>query len=211
MEAASKSSLVTALLDTVTGTINEPGPSRAQEQLMRSPSPKKRKLSPERMETPRCADKSAQPSSSSSDYGDDFDDDVFMELEASMQATGTTNTPIPDKIDQGQPGRRNHDGKSQSVIDLVEEFNDMDDDDSVCDNIVQSRQALGISTPKRQSKNLPAAKLEESPGDEFGNDLDGDIDFDAVELAATQSIQQLEPPSKSVGQSIAKPPQCSIY
>ncbi|KHO11767.1 hypothetical protein MAA_10711 [Metarhizium robertsii ARSEF 23] len=198
MEAASKSSLVTALLDTVTGTINEPGPSRAQEQLMRSPSPKKRKLSPERMETPRRAEKSAEPSSSSSDYGDDFDDDVFVELEASMQATGTTNTPLPDKIDQGQPGRRNHDGKSQSVIDLVEEFNDMDDDDSVCDNIVQSRQALGKSTPKRQSKNLPAAKFEESPGDEFGNDLDGDIDFDAVELAATQSIQQLEPPSKSI-------------
>ncbi|EFY91275.1 putative DNA helicase [Metarhizium acridum CQMa 102] len=200
MEAASKSSLVTALLDTVTSTINEPGPSRAQEQLMRSPSPKKRKLSPTGMETPRRAEKAIQPSSSSSDYGDDFDDDVFMELEASMQATGTTNTPLPDSIDQGQPGRRNPDGQSRSFIDLVEELNDMDDDDSVfCDNIVQSRQtALGISTPKRQSKNLPAAKLEESPGDEFGNDLDGDIDFDAVELAATQSVQHLEAPSESI-------------
>ncbi|KHN99126.1 DNA replication factor Dna2 [Metarhizium album ARSEF 1941] len=201
MEAASKSSLVTALLDTVTSSINEPTPpSRAQEQLMRSPSPKKRRLSPKKKETPRRAETAAHPLASSSDYGDDdFDDDAFMELEVSMQATGTTNTPLPDSIDQGQPGGRELEGEGHSNADLVEDLSDMDEYDGVFDNIMQSRQtATGISTPKRLSKHPLATKLEESPVDEFGNDLDGDIDFDAVELAATQSIQQLEAPSESM-------------
>ncbi|OAQ73999.2 DNA replication helicase Dna2 [Pochonia chlamydosporia 170] len=190
MEAASKSSLVTALLDTVTSSINEPSPSRTQEQLMQSPSPKKRKVSPENAETPCRAKTTPQPSSSTSDYGDDdFDDDTFMELEASMQVTSTTNSPPLNSIDKKEPDqRRPVQWQTDKSMDLLEEFNGIEND---------GEHGLAISTPKRQSTTFQTSKVQESPGDEFGDDLDVDIDFDAVELAATQSLRQLEPPPES--------------
>lgn len=212
MEAASKSSLVTALLDTVTSSIHEPSPSRTQEQLMRSPSPKKRRLSPKQMETPcRAKPKNAKPSSPSSDYGDDdFDDNAFMELEASLQVTGTTNTPLPGGSDSGMLDRRELKRQHGSARGLSEGFDDLND--SIFDSAALPPDAgLGITTPKKQSTDARAAKPQGSPGDEFGDDFDGDIDFDAVELAATQSVQQFEAPSESVRQSIARLSQCSIY
>lgn len=211
MEAASKSSLVTALLDTVTSSIHEPSPGRTQEQLMRSPSPKKRRLSPKQLETPCRARSIAKPSSPSSDYGDDdFDDDAFMELEASLQVTSTTNTPLPDGSDPGMLDQREHQLQHGRATDLPDGFDDFEDDHTFDKAVPPPNAGLGITTPKKQT-DARAAKPQGSPGDEFGDDFDGDIDFDAVELAATQSVQQLEAPSESVRQSIAKLSQCSIY
>jgi hypothetical protein len=68
-----------------------------------------------------------------------------------------------------------------------------------------------MSTPKKQSMQLQAAEFQQSPGDEFGDDLDADIDFDAVELAATQSVQHLEASTENVRQSVAKMSQGTIY
>ncbi|OAA51715.1 DNA replication factor Dna2 [Metarhizium rileyi] len=190
MEAASKSSLVTALLDTVTSSVNGPDPIWTREQLLRSPSPKKRRLSPKRSETPCRAKTSLLSSSPSSDYGDDdLDDDTFMELEASMQITGTTNTSLPDSIDQGQLSGRQLHSRRNNFLNSAEEFDDV---------MLPQQPALGVSTPKNQSRCNLIANIEESMCDEFEDEFDGDIDFDAVELAATQSIQQLEAPSGSI-------------
>lgn len=126
-----------------------------------------------------------------------------MELEASMQVTSTTNSPPLNSIGKKEPDqRRPVQWQTDKSMDLLEEFNGIEND---------GEHGLGISTPKRQSTTFQTSKVQESPGDEFGDDLDVDIDFDAVELAATQSIRQLEPPPESVRQSIAKLSQCSIY
>ncbi|GAB0136526.1 hypothetical protein EsDP_00004825 [Epichloe bromicola] len=188
MEAASKSSLVTALLDTITSSIHEPSLSHSRNHLMQSPSPKKRKLSPKRMETPP-RNATPQATSSSSDYGDDeFDDDAFMELEASLHATGPTNTPSAGSgVLEKPPAVVKHD-KPREMKKKGEDFDDFDD--SLFESIAESRKPNPrLTTPKKQrSTDLPATKLEESPGTEFGDDFDVDIDFDAVELAATQSL-----------------------
>ncbi|KAK2603533.1 DNA replication endonuclease-helicase Dna2 [Conoideocrella luteorostrata] len=198
MEAASKSSLVTALLDTVTSSIHEPSPGRSQGHLIQSPSPKKRRLSPKEMETPCCTTAASSAVQSSSDYGDDeFDDDAFMELEASLQHTGPTNTPIPDSNGLQATERITLQRQPADTTEGVEDFDDFDD--SVFDNVAQPRKpGPEVHTPRKHgSGDFQAAKPQESPGTEFGDDFDGDIDFDAVELAATQSVQQLGTPSES--------------
>lgn len=197
MEAASKSSLVTALLDTITSSIHEPSLGHSRNHLMQSPSPKKRKLSPKRMETPP-RNATPQATSSSSDYGDDeFDDDAFMELEASLHATGPTNTPSAGNgVLKNPPAVVKHD-KPREMKKMGEDFDDFDD--SLFDNIAEARKPNPrVITPKKQrSTDLPATKLEESPGTEFGDDFDVDIDFDAVELAATQSVRQVDASSQT--------------
>ncbi|KAG5980101.1 hypothetical protein E4U55_004396 [Claviceps digitariae] len=203
LEAASKSSLVTALLDTITSSIHESNSTRFTEHLMQlSPSPKKRKLSPRRMETP-CRRTSPQLISSSSDYGDDdFDDDAFMELEASLHATGPSTTPsvghdacgdLPTTAYQDKLGERTKTTKTKKGCD----FDDFDD--SMFDSIAKPRKpSIDLTTPKKQCfTDSRAMNLEDSPGTEFGGDFDVDIDFDAVELAATQSVQHAEALSQS--------------
>ncbi|KAG6005085.1 hypothetical protein E4U21_000412 [Claviceps maximensis] len=199
LEAASKSSLVTALLDTITSSIHESNPTRSKEHLIQlSPSPKKRKLTPKRMQTP-CRTTSPQLISSSSDYGDDdFDDDEFIELEASMHTTGPSTTPsVGNDTFGNSPITRNCKSPSKTT----KKGCDFDDfDDSIFDSIAKPRKLIiDITTPKKQcSTDLRARKLQDSPGTEFGDDFDPDIDFDAVELAATQSVQQAEALSQPI-------------
>ncbi|KAF4458912.1 dna replication atp-dependent helicase dna2 [Fusarium albosuccineum] len=169
---ASKSSLVTALLDTVTSSIN--GNDEARDPLMESPSPKKRRIcatssgSPRRLKPQVPAQPQVQEPASS-DYGDDdfddFDDDTMMQLEASINAT---QLEIAQPIDQ----------KESKTVD---EFDDLDDD------IFDEAEDL-ITTVDQVSQSNPP-KLDPDPDDEFGDAFGGDFDFEAVELAATQAVQ----------------------
>ncbi|KAG6238576.1 hypothetical protein E4U25_001622 [Claviceps purpurea] len=191
LEAASKSSLVTALLDTITSSIHETEPMCLKEQLMQSPSPTKRRQSPKRMNM-SCRKTSPQPTSSSSDYGDDdFDDDTFMELEASLHAIGPSTPPsVPDDA----PGE-SHVMSKQGTPRKKAEYDDFEF--STFQDTAKSQSSnpqTDLATPKKKSsaESQQTVKLQGSPGTEFGDDFDLDIDFDAVELAATQSVQQAE-------------------
>lgn len=219
MEAASKSSLVTALLDTVTSSINEQSPSTTQDRLMRSPSPNKKPLSPIQ-DTP-CRRVASLNKSSSSDYGDDdFDDDEFMEFEASLQVTDTLDT-LSQENKELEMLQQLEKGTTKSIISKDEdEFEDLDD--GIFDNADAIAQVSEPCVGKIQSQAQTTPHLEQAKGpepckdsdstlDEFEVDFDGDIDFDAVELDATQSVQQLNTPSATVCQNTARLSQCSIY
>lgn len=175
LEAASKSSLVTALLDTATYNLLEESPQHAT-----SSSPKKSRLRPTDSSSPcQAASDGGAATLASSDYGDDdFDDDTFMELEATIQ--------IVDPATPGATGQLPRAG--------VDEFQDLDD--SIFDQAnglangsdpLEPKPAVLCAAPASQEW---ASSAQGDPSDEFEDDFDGDIDFDAVELAATQSVQQ---------------------
>ncbi|PHH60558.1 hypothetical protein CDD81_1563 [Ophiocordyceps australis] len=195
-DATSKDSLVSALLDSVSNSLNDKKRARS-EQTGNSPSQwskrqKNGKMSP--CPSPRrghVADRR-----SPSDYGDDdFDDDTFAELEASIIPNASTSTSFGKPRAAGNPCK-------QSLQPAPDEFEDLGDDamfdnaDEILSHAVLPKANAGPQTPlgKRQ-KHSVAAK---SPGDEFEDFFnDQDIDFDAVELAATQSARHGEAPPSS--------------
>ncbi|KAJ4266402.1 DNA replication endonuclease-helicase Dna2 [Fusarium torreyae] len=195
---ASKSSMVTALLDTVTSSIN--GQSEEPQDAPESPSPKKRRLGATSSGSPRQLKSQTrpqpqvhppaqlpvqqparspvrppvQPQAPSSDYGDDdfddFDDDTMMQLEASINTTQLETNPLP------QP-------EAIAIANKVlEEFDDLDDDffDEAEELITANSQQVSVG---------PTAKKGDDLDDEFGDAFVGDFDFEAVELAATQAAQ----------------------
>lgn len=196
MEAASKSSLVTALLDTVTDTFSGMGEEDAVDHPMRSPSRNKRDLKP-RAHSPSPAPTKAavQPiAPASSDYGDDdFDDDMFLEMEAVVTATQAAKPETP-------PAEAS---KVTDETSLLGDFEDLDDDDIFDD--VQGLDSVSPSAQRQRAlpppKTLTPKKPKPAPnGVDDSNGLDADfsdlddedIDFDAVELAATQSAKTQE-------------------
>lgn len=200
---ASKSSMVTALLDTVTSSIH--GQSEEAQDAPESPSPKKRRIyttssgSPRQLKTQsrptpqmkppaqpplqRPAQSPARtkaPEPASSDYGDDefdeFDDDTILQLEASITTTQLEADPQPDLTGTENAQPDEFDDK------LLEEFGDLDDD------IFDEAEELITAN----SQQLPQAPLSTKPDDldeDFGDAFEGDFDFEAVELAATQAAQ----------------------
>ncbi|KAJ4012936.1 DNA replication endonuclease-helicase Dna2 [Fusarium irregulare] len=204
---ASKSSMVTALLDTVTSSIN--GQSEEPQDTPESPSPKKRRIgatssgSPVQLKPqprpqpqiqppaqapmqdlirPLAATKAPEPALS--DYGDDdfdeFDDDTILQLEASMTATQseigprpetaatttTTKSTLPDEFDDK----------------LLDEFEDLDED------IFDEAEEL-ITTNSQSVPQAPGTTKVDDLDEDFGDAFEGDFDFEAVELAATQAAQ----------------------
>ncbi|PHH84004.1 hypothetical protein CDD83_2653 [Cordyceps sp. RAO-2017] len=191
LEAASKSSLVTALLDTVTHNFDDERPQSERNRHAQSPSPRKRRLCPTNSSSPcrAAAGDGGAFATSSSDYGDDeFDDDTFTELEATMNVTDITKlSDAAEEEDASKAG-----GTKPTMID---EFEDLEDD-GIFD---QADRGVDDARPPEPGSNQPTTApvkaqqdkqvVQENPEDEFEDDFDGDIDFDAVELAATQSVQ----------------------
>ncbi|GKT65963.1 DNA replication ATP-dependent helicase DNA2 [Colletotrichum tofieldiae] len=228
---SSKNSLVTALLDTVTGSMNENSPPQESEPSVdhevESPSPKKRKTAtmrppifsppreplgamklppPGNTTNPSVAqdlglDVKGNAAPAKSDYGDadfdefdEFDDDTFLELEASISlsnprqdARQSTPTPAPP-LQSVQPIQ-------QDDVGLDDEFGDLDDDIFEAAETIMESAEINASSQTPTSTELPAAASVSVPPqddfeDVFGDDFGGDFDFDAAELAATQSAQQ---------------------
>lgn len=209
LEAASKSSLVTALLDTATNSLPTESPRHDT-----SPSPTKRRRHPTNPSPPRrAASGGSAMDMESSDYGDDeFDDDTFMELEATIRVTDSTRSLAPDLARQAQSDTENLPHAE------MDEFKDLDDSifDQANGLVVgseypdQKLHAPPAETPAHRPK---SDYIRKDPADEFEDDFDGDIDFDAVELAATQSVKQppRSPSTTKVREDVARPSCYAMY
>lgn len=183
MEAASKSSLVSALLENATSSFNEHSPGEQMDRD-RSPSPNKRRTSSSENGSP-LRDKSQNTTTldfSGSDYGDDdFDDESFMELEAKIapsQASGT-----------GDSSR--HHGASSLNDSITIILSDDSEQTAEKSNALPGpgvAPARPLETPQRNNTFQPSAALQDID-DEFG-DFDDDLDLEAVELVMTQSMKQ---------------------
>ncbi|KUI53133.1 DNA replication ATP-dependent helicase/nuclease dna2 [Cytospora mali] len=206
-----KSSMVTALLETVNGEINK---TEDEEDApgMESPSFKKRR-SPRKSRFPPKSEASSPPQTKfaaaptvnsarspetqdmgtpTSDYGDDdFDDDTLLELDASLLsgqvATRSFSAAAETLVDVTVKGADRQGTKQESSLD--DEFDDMDDE-----LLVVAEDMIVDVPPNKssQSSPLPAPKAVQPDGgteddDLYGDDFGGDFDFEAAEIAATQT------------------------
>ncbi|KXX75824.1 DNA replication ATP-dependent helicase/nuclease DNA2 [Madurella mycetomatis] len=210
----SKSFMVSTLLETVDGEIKKsksavtkvhqplksPSPTRAKAQGPAGQSP----VQPQPGSSP-LAQKSSRanpeannmveiPSAAkaSSDYGDDdFDDDTFMALDASVHlAQGDESTLVvsSEEVSQALPGRKA----------TEDDFGDVDDDffDGAAD-LIDELEAKHLSQSNFQGK-LHGKPVPDSGGedDTYGDDF-GDFDFDDIELAVTQAASHPFSPNLS--------------
>ncbi|KAI0827797.1 hypothetical protein F5Y06DRAFT_227028 [Hypoxylon sp. FL0890] len=217
----SKSSMVNALLQSVTGELNRSKAIQARQDALKSPSPKKKRPQP-MAQTPSSPTRPKSPAMPApplstennvaiaqktgleasvdvlSDYGDDdFDDDTLMELDASLrqpQEVHTENDSLISQADTGQIPDQQQSKREPASFD--DEFADMDDDVfAAAEDLITQ---IDSSRPSRDNPHTPAQPAviaQERPiivtddhiEDVFGDDFGGDFDFDAAEIAATQS------------------------
>lgn len=249
---ASKYSLVTSLLDSVTSSMQEPQGNQGSSPLLNkenarqgsprgsagSPSPRKRtRASPP--SSPPCsiqprneragseaADIAPKPTGlpiSTDEFGDDdFDDELFMDIDAQVGAT--TAQAAPDTMKPAErPQPRKSPRKSprknvypppramppaQAASAAAAEDVDFDDDDldddalmELADQAAPANSSIPAplgSGPRTKQTDAPAAAdaslLVEDDMDE--DDFGDDADWDAVELAATQAAPSQPPRSQ---------------
>jgi DNA replication ATP-dependent helicase Dna2 len=215
LEAASKSSLVTALLDSVTSSIHDQSQDDDTEVGgMDSPSLKKRQIVPQNDNTPSRKSKGRLPSPTVSDYGDDDLDDDFLILEETLLASQATQaTQASQTTEYVAPAKGStetaikEEGNKLKKNPAEDEFDDFDDDDFdgaddlLADLAPKTPVPVKMMTP-RIIKTSPRKKTPQKLADlddEFDDDtFDGDVDFEAVEYAATQAVQQRNTASTAV-------------
>ena len=143
-----------------------------------------------------------------SDYGgDDFDDETLMELDAGLvtslgeaddgEATlpPPAAPPLPDADTGQEPRRAAHD---ESLLSSDDEFADLDDDVfAVAEDLITQIDANANNSTT--SAHLAPEPLPETDAagedlseDIYGDDFGGDFDFEAAEIAATQSAKQTQ-------------------
>lgn len=212
-EDTTKSSMVTALLETVNGEINKTEDAEEDAPGMESPSIKKRR-SPRKQRASKPAASPLFPQTKTvaaptvnstrspetkgvrtptSDYGDDeFDDDTLLELDASLLsgqvATRSFSAAATTLVDVSEEGSNRQETKQDTSLD--DEFDDMDDE-----ILAAAEDLIAEVPPKRSPKSFPspAPKTGHRDGgtedeDLYGDDFGGDFDFEAAEVAATQSV-----------------------
>lgn len=213
-----KSLMVSALLETVNGEISKtermvdapqgmgspsikrrrsPQKQRTFPHPAKSPQPPKSKSAAPRERSPPCRGAKHGARTPTSDYGDDdFDDDTLLELDVSM-LSGQTETrtfsgaaaTLTDADVQEAEGQCPKQAASSD-----DEFDDMDDDLlAVAEDMIETVDA-GLTqqpAPPPPPKPVhPDGGTEED--DQFGDDFGGDFDFEAAELAATQTAGQAD-------------------
>jgi len=211
----SKNSMVSALLETVTDEITKSDALQARQEAMRSPSPTKRTTrghdagSPTRRRAAASRPQGGTVSSgmgsepkpglqsqdSPSEYGDDdFDEDIIMELDASLlpsaelrDATlGVRQVEVCEPVALATT-------RQESSTDVDDEFDDLDDDifaeaeDLVAEMNSKQLSQLEGTGQSGKGRDDPGGGQEETE-DPYGDDFGGDFDFEAAELAATQSV-----------------------
>ncbi|KAI1816572.1 hypothetical protein GGS20DRAFT_215845 [Poronia punctata] len=214
-----KTSMVNALLKSVTGEINRSKAAQTHRDALRSPSPKKRRhtsgghlsMSPSKRTSPRRsppqfpgavgASKQTKPATAAnlSDYeDDDFDDDTLMSLDVSILSQAPRyDTKAPEPEPPKTAPKEDRTTAPQEVNLLDDEFGDLDDDifaeagdllsqiDSTSNSVHHTTRVSPPTTANAQAQKIVA----ENPADDvFGDDFGGDFDFEAAEMAATQSI-----------------------
>lgn len=207
---SSKTSMVNALLRNMTGELNRSQTSTEARDNAESPtakrsarlgimdvdqSPSKKSRTRESSQRTACDDeqRSIPPpldtSKETQDFGfdeddfDDFDDDTLLELDNSISMKPQQEILEPQNVAPGchQSSQMTMPGVEADLSD--DEFADMDDIFAAAETLVS--QLDGSYT----DSNVVAEKSE-AVEDEYGDDLGDDFDFDAAELAATQSVQQ---------------------
>ncbi|KAJ1324900.1 DNA replication ATP-dependent helicase/nuclease Dna2 [Microdochium nivale] len=115
---------------------------------------------------------------------DDFDNDTLLELDntlsANQQSTKTNNPEVT-------PSHGNRSTNTINDLDMNisdDEFADMDDD------VFAAAETLVSQLDGGQAANNAVPQEDQAGDDDYGDDLGVDFDFDAAELAATQSVQQ---------------------
>ncbi|KAL7622387.1 DNA replication endonuclease-helicase Dna2 [Parahypoxylon ruwenzoriense] len=227
----SKSSMVNALLQSVTGEINKSKAIQARQEALKSPSPKKKRQpaapvsgSPSRRISPSkpallptdtgapIMDRTGPETAVdiSSDYGDDdFDDDILMKLDASIdhpRGECQKDSPLPP-TDTGQS--ENLQRSNQEPESFDDEFADMDDDvfaaaedliARIDSNRPRPKNTHMLPQPAVAAQRGPTAMADDLAEDIYGDDFGGDFDFEAAEIAATQSVS-----SKQMGGPLPPP------
>ncbi|KAK5661983.1 hypothetical protein OQA88_10094 [Cercophora sp. LCS_1] len=214
----SKSSLVSALLETVDGAIRKTettGEAEENSSPSRRKSPRKSRLNISQQREHSAPEQPQvnpnQPSRSEkafSDYGDDdFDDDTLMELDASIVNLVQADESTLIDIEEPAPALT-----IPAAIKVAEdEFGDLNDDffDGAEDlmavvesNLVSKSAVQG----QGQDRSPPPDAVKKDVGDEFDDEFDDDfgddIDLEALELAATQSAARA---ASAVSRSSQKP------
>ncbi|RYP10201.1 hypothetical protein DL764_000822 [Monosporascus ibericus] len=229
---ASKSSMVNALLKSVTGEINRSKAVQVRHEALKSPSPKKRRRhpTPPASSSPSRHSSPAKPilplfdemnqektgqghrsltATNASDYeDDDLDDDTIMQLDASLVTPrdeaddgGTVLLPPgprPPPPDTGQDGGQAMPEEELGSFD--DEFADLDDDvfaaaedllTQIDSNCTSTKDGDVLSQPTSVPQhNEVGIDSEHFAEDMYGDDFGGDFDFEAAEIAATQSAKQ---------------------
>ena len=213
-EDATKSSMVTALLETVNGEINKTEEAEEDFCGMESPSIKKRRSPREPRLPPKStasrpfshninsttatgnrahSPETRRVTTPTSDYGDDeFDDDTLLELDASLlsgQDDARSFSAAAETLVDVTVGATDWQGPKQEVS-ADDEFDDVDDD------LLAAAEDMIVDVPaNNSSKPTPvsppkAVHLDGGTTDDelYGDDFGGDFDFEAAELAATQTV-----------------------
>ncbi|KAI1748585.1 hypothetical protein F4782DRAFT_351042 [Xylaria castorea] len=220
----SKSSMVNALLESVTGELNRSKAAQARRDVLKSPSPRKRRYNPAdhlsgspkwRPSPSKSAlrqfpgavnvSKEISTADNSSDYGDDdFDDDALMGLDVDIKPPLARNTPAPQPQTPAPKQAANPNMTTEGADTMLDEFADLDDDIfadagellSQIDSACNTGQPTTVSqTPVSVSAAVQEPIPNEITEDMYGDDFGGDFDFEAAEIAATQSAKQ---PSGSI-------------
>ncbi|OTA00856.1 hypothetical protein A9Z42_0011550 [Trichoderma parareesei] len=193
LEAASKSSLVTALLDSVTSSIHDQTQDDdADTGAMDSPSLKKRHIAPQSsVDTPSRTSKRRVPSPNVSDYGDDDLDDELLVLEETLLATQASQaSQVAEPAAPVKKSPEKSEKKNSGKLPIIDEFDDLDDDlfdgaDDILAGLESKSQmpVTKLTTPraKRTSPRKKTPKKLADLEDEFDDAFDGDVDFEAVE------------------------------
>ncbi|KAI5866119.1 hypothetical protein GGS23DRAFT_370470 [Durotheca rogersii] len=209
----SKSSMVNDLLQSVTGEINKSMVLKARQaaspkkKQSTAPEPRSptRQVSPLKLQTPPSTKKMAQEmvgkrlettSDAASDYGDDdFDDDELMGLDVTIYEPRKECEQLPPlPTDTGQVADRQRVSQENELSD--DEFADIDDEvfaaaEDLIARIDSNRPPKNAHAPLQPSidaQRRPAAVADNLAEDLYGDDFGGDFDFEAAEIAATQSI-----------------------
>ncbi|KAK4242778.1 hypothetical protein C8A03DRAFT_11057 [Achaetomium macrosporum] len=219
----SKSSMVSALLETVNEGIRKsksaqpkstsprPRPPQRKSPLgpnsaRRSPSPRQSGSSPlakksTGLKPERNVSEVPSADKASSDYGDDdFDDDTLLELDASILGQGDDPTLVnsSEGLDHKTPVLGVHRRFLPTAPKAVDdEFGDLDDDffDGAEDLVAEVEARHMSQNPQNpfhgqrhdRSAKACGGKGGDDDDDAYGDDFGDDIDFDAVERAATQA------------------------
>ncbi|KAI3396204.1 hypothetical protein diail_342 [Diaporthe ilicicola] len=217
-EENAKSLMVSALLETVNGEISkaeytEESPPDMEESplIKKRRSPQRRRLlnrsalSPEPFKAESAASPKRSPCRNeakdsartpTSDYGDDdFDDDTLLELDVSLLSGQTeARTFSGAAATLADADLEEADGQcSKQAASSDDEFEDVDDDlfAAAEDMIGQANPSLTAAPPPPATNpvHLDGGTEED---DVFGDDFGGDFDFEAAELAATQTAGQTD-------------------
>ncbi|KAK8065978.1 DNA replication ATP-dependent helicase Dna2 [Apiospora hydei] len=208
----SKSSMVNILLENMTGELNKSSASQLHQDPSRSPSPKKKRQCPEagaaspprsssqspaasrhqdaEIELPQAATSELSETfgETSSDYGDDDFDDVLMGLDVTMAPTGSNCLEVAMPPPDTGPTSENVPAVLEQTFlddDDGDDFGDVDDDVfAAAENLVVQAEGAKAQPP------LSAGEVQDVGEDAFGDDFGVDFDFEAAEIAATQSAKQ---------------------